>query len=115
MNNEEYARLPVASLTALLPINRETGRRWRRRRRIPPVPYIALKLRHEGDLGLISPRWAGWMLRQDELLSPEGVSWNPGRLNAWAYERQELASRRRRAELPEQHRLQYSTTQGDQP
>jgi len=81
----------VYTITHTLPVNRETARRWRRRRRIPPVPEIALRLRIEGDLGLISPAWAGFRLQGDKLTTPEGIAWTAGTLLAWHYERQQLA------------------------
>ena len=101
----DYTGLPVAHLPPFLPVHRETLRRWRRRRRIPPIPLLALRLRLEGDLGLISPAWTGWTLAQAQLVSPEGICWTADLLAAWHYERQLLASLQRQAELPKQEKL----------
>lgn len=90
----------VREITRALPVNRETARRWRRRRRVPPVPMLALRLRLEGDLGAISDAWSGWRLAGGRLTSPEGVAWSCGELNAWQFERQELAQLRRERQSP---------------
>lgn len=86
---------------ALLPISPETRRRWRRRRKVPAVAALALKLL-EGELGEISPPWRGWRLDRDGvLISPAGVRWTPPRLLAWGYERQLLEAYRRRLSEPQ--------------
>lgn len=82
-----------------LPVSGETRRRWRRRG-LPPVPALAIKLL-EGDLGEISPAWGGWLLQAGELLAPNGDRWLPGFLLAWSYERQLLQSLRRQAAEPQ--------------
>lgn len=84
-----------------LPVHPETLRRWRRRRRVPPVPALAIRLL-QGELGEISPTWRGWRLDGDGyLVSPEGETWTVPRLNAWAYERQILDDLRRRVAEPQ--------------
>ncbi|MGA9853405.1 MAG: DUF3653 domain-containing protein [Gammaproteobacteria bacterium] len=100
-----FETLPVRRLTQLLPIHSETARRWRRRRRIPPVPLLALQLKIEGDLSLISPTWSGWTLKGDKLTTPEGITWTAPQLNAWHWERQLLAELSRQAKTPRQFTL----------
>jgi hypothetical protein len=89
-----------------LPVSAETKRRWSRRRSVPTVPGLALKLL-EGDLGKISPMWAGWTLNPDTgvMSAPNGDTWTAGRLQAWTYERQLLDSLKRRVMDPLQPRL----------
>lgn len=87
-------------LTDLLPIHRETARRYRRDGRLPPVAQLALDLKR-GNLGLIHDSWRGWQLVDGILVSPSRVRWNTSQLNAWHYERQLLASYQRQAHDPQ--------------
>lgn len=86
----------ISELTRALPIHTNTARRWRRRRRVPPVASLMLKVKLEGDLAVISDKWTGWRLVGHKLYSPEGVEWTAGALNAWAFERQLVAEVKRR-------------------
>lgn len=98
----------VQEITRSLPVNRETARRWRRRRRVPAVPALALRACLEGDLGAISEAWEGWKIYQGVLYSPEGIAWTCGELNAWQFERQELSELRRERHAPMQLALMRS-------
>ena len=46
-----------------------TARRWRSRTQCPPPWVIALLT---ADLGIFGPYWAGWVIRGEEIVSPDG-------------------------------------------
>ena len=71
-----------------------------RRRRIPPVPDLALRLKLDGDMGMISPAGQGWKLHSGHLVPPEGVEWICGQIQAWEFERQLLAQFKRERMVP---------------
>lgn len=87
-----------------LPVSAETRRRWARRGEVPALAAFAMQLLR-GDLGKISQAWDGWQLEGDVLRAPNGDRWDPDFLQAWAYERQELAELKRRLGRSEQRRL----------
>lgn len=94
-------RTPTPSiLTDLLPIHRETARRYQRDGRLPPLAQLALDLKR-GNLGLIHAAWCGWQLIDGFLVSPSQIRWSVDALNAWHYERQLLAALQRRLREPQ--------------
>lgn len=74
LSAEELAGLTDAHIT--------TARRWLRSRRAPRVIMLALALMRCGDLGAVSSAWAGWVLRRDQLWSPENEPYTPGMVRA---------------------------------
>jgi hypothetical protein len=59
-----------------------TARRWLKRRSAPRAILLALALLRLGDLGAVSPEWAGWTLRDGILWSPEGTGFDPGQVRS---------------------------------
>ena len=76
MSAEELAQLTDSRVT--------TARRWIRARSAPSMVIRCLSFLRDGDLGAISPQWAGWKLsmRDGLLYSPEGEKYTPGAVRA---------------------------------
>src|SRR6185437_7443160 len=56
-----------------------TARRWKRG--ATGIPYAATVLL-ECDLGALDDKWVGWKFKQGQLVSPEGLTANPGDVRA---------------------------------
>lgn len=70
----------------LLGVSVRTIRHWDAgRNRVPWSVVRLLRLRRLGDVGALHDAWAGWVLneRTAELVSPNGYSFQPGKLQAW--------------------------------
>src|SRR6185312_13868245 len=50
-------------------VDASTARRWKRGARCPPKSAVLLIL---GDLGMFDKEWAGWKIRGQTLIFPEG-------------------------------------------
>ncbi|ULU23789.1 VC1465 family Xer recombination activation factor [Dyella terrae] len=70
----------------LLGVSVRTVRHWDAgRNRVPWSVVRLLRLRRRGDIGALHDAWAGWVLneRTAELVSPNGYSFQPGKLEVW--------------------------------
>lgn len=56
-------------ISAICHVDLATARRWRRQAVCPPWTALALLA---GDLGCFSDHWRGWVVRGEQLISPEG-------------------------------------------
>lgn len=62
-----------------------TVRHWDRgRNRVPWAAVRLLRLLRGGDLGELSPRWAGWRVLGDRLVTPAGVTFGAHEFTWWA-------------------------------
>jgi hypothetical protein len=61
--------IPVKEIARICQVDLATARRWKRGAFCPP--HTALMLLR-GDLGCFDAAWAGWIIRNGELVSPEG-------------------------------------------
>lgn len=71
---------------AFLGVSVRTVRYWDAgQHRVPWSAVRLLRLKRAGDLGALHDGWAGWTLneRTAELVSPNGYSFQPGRLQVW--------------------------------
>lgn len=98
-NIKDIARICGVDLT--------TARRWKRGARCPPQSAVLLIL---GDLGMFDPEWAGWRIRGDTLISPEGWQITENDVLATPLMRMQLANAQ--AELK---RLKQSLLSQEQP
>lgn len=65
--------IPIKQIAQLCRVDITTARRWKRGAICPPeyiLQYIKAKV--EGDLSFLDPAWAGWIMRDGHLYSPEG-------------------------------------------
>jgi hypothetical protein len=78
--------LSVDGCARLLGVSVRTVRHWDSgRNRVPWSAVRLLRLRRLGDMGALHDAWAGWRLneRTAELVSPNGYSFQPGKLQIW--------------------------------
>lgn len=69
-----------------------TARRWRRQATCPPKTAQMILT---GDLGIIDPAWAGWVLRRGLLCSPENWTATPGDVRAMQLKEAQVSALRR--------------------
>ena len=81
-DTEAFHGLTAEELAQITGTHVTTARRWLRRRTAPPAVLMALSFLRFGDLGAVSPEWAGWSLRGGELWSPENQPYTPGMVRA---------------------------------
>lgn len=89
---EGFATLPAEMLAGFARTSVRSARRWIREHRMPAMAHALLELLLRGPLERISPEWAGWYLRRDELHSPEGYCFRPAELRALPIRMQQLAA-----------------------
>ncbi len=77
-----FANLPGEVLARLSGVSLSTARRWRRKQRAPAAVVALLEVLYSGMLGLISPAWRGWTLRDGKLGNTDGHEYSPGEV--WA-------------------------------
>ena len=80
--------IPVNEIARLCGVDVSTARRWKRGAICPPKTAILLLI---GDLGMFHKAWAGWVVRNDTLVSPEGWAIPVGELRATPLLRAQLA------------------------
>lgn len=74
--------LSAEDLAELTDSHVTTARRWLRTRELPAVVGRCLAVLRAGDLGGLSSAWAGWSVRGNALVSPEGSQFTPGDVRA---------------------------------
>ena len=62
-----------------------TARRYKRGEEPPFASLQLLKLCDKGELGVLDLKWAGWHLRNGQLISPDGQSFAPGDVLSTTY------------------------------
>lgn len=77
-----FANIPSELLARLSGVSICTARRWRRRQRAPAAVVALLQIRYSGMLGLVSPAWHEWTLREGKLGNKDGHEYSPGEV--WA-------------------------------
>jgi hypothetical protein len=97
----ELYGVAVNEIARLCQVDVTTARRWKRGTRCPPKSALLLIA---GDLGVFGPRWRGWIVRGDQLISPEGWEIPVNQLRAFPVILNELAGyqtefRRMRADV----------------
>lgn len=104
MNRSTFrlSALSAKDIARICRVDVTTARRWLRGAHCPPPEaLILLELVYSGDLGILDPAWAGWVLRRGQLCSPENWTCTPGDVRAMqlkeaqvrAYRRETLALR----------------------
>lgn len=68
-------------------IPQRTVYRWKRNRRCPMLADLVWQWFQDGEPFSGSQDWHGWRFFCDELWSPEGDSFTPADLRAWAFHR----------------------------
>jgi transcriptional regulator with XRE-family HTH domain len=75
--------LSCARARALVGVSRRTWSRWERgEARIPTAAVNLLRLVAAGELPAGGPAWNGWRFYKGELVSPEGIGFEPGEIRA---------------------------------
>jgi hypothetical protein len=82
--------LSVRHLAHAAGVTERTARRWRAKGEVPEPYRAAISARTSANAGLASHAWAGWSFYQDQLISPEGVSYTPAEIRAAPLQRQAL-------------------------
>jgi len=77
-----FANMPSELIARLASVSLCTARRWRRTQRAPGAVVALLQIRYCGTLGLISPAWHEWTLRNGKLGNADGHEYSPGEV--WA-------------------------------
>lgn len=73
-----FASLPAAELARMCGIKPSTARRWRRTGKAPAHIVTLLEFFHYGPLGMISPAWERWSIRNGKLGNSDGHEYTPG-------------------------------------
>lgn len=76
--------LPAEEVARRAFVDVSTARRWKAGTSRPAQAQLALL---SGDLGCLSPEWAGWIIRNGQLVSPEGLCETPGSVRAIPFEK----------------------------
>src|SRR6185312_1983157 len=84
--------LTVKEICEICRVDPATARRWRRQATCPPKTAQMLLL---GDLGILDPAWAGWVLRRGLLCSPENWTCTPGDVRAMQLKEAQVQASRR--------------------
>lgn len=79
---------PVKYIQLVCGVDKSTAKRWRRGQSAPP-PLLEKVLR--GDLGAFHPAWAGWVIRGENIYTPENWEIPLSDLRAFRFMRQQLA------------------------
>lgn len=66
---EELFGISVSEISRICHVDLATARRWKRGATCPPKTALLILSR---DLGVFDEFWAGWTIRDGELVSPEG-------------------------------------------
>lgn len=56
-------------IAAICKVDLATARRWKRRATCPPETALMILA---GDLGCFGPNWRNWVIRGDDIISPDG-------------------------------------------
>lgn len=96
--------ISVKDIARICEVSEKTAKRWKAGTTCPPKPVLLLLA---GDLGCFSPEWRGWVVRGDELISPEGWCITMADVRATPLQRAQIAlyqaeNRQLRAELERQ-------------
>lgn len=94
--------VPVAVIAERCAVHPDTARRWKRTGNLPIGAQRLLAAVHDHDLGSISPPWAGWCIRDGDLVAPNGERFTPGLVMAGKYHKQRAADLERELRTPRQ-------------
>lgn len=94
--------LPVLLLASAAGVSLATAQRWKRLSRIPPQAARLVTLAIGGELGVLSPAWRGFTLRDDRLWTPYGFGVAPNEISALGYRFAQIRALERELEEPAQ-------------
>jgi hypothetical protein len=97
--------LPAWLLAGAAGVSLATAQRWKRFGRIPPLPARLVALAIGGELGVLSPAWRGFTLRDGRLWTPYGFGVTPNEISALAYRFAQLRALERERAEPHQRPL----------
>ena len=94
--------ISAETIAELVRVHVTTARRWKRYGDAPYAAEKLIELLSTRDLGLIDPKWNGWMLKDGRLVAPTGMEFSSGEILAIPFVQQLVASYQRDARLPRQ-------------
>lgn len=97
--------LSVLLLAQLANVHIDTARRWKRAGKMPDHVAEIMRLKLDGDLGMIAADWSGFRLTKNQLWTPEGTGIRPGDIRAIPYRRAQLIELERELREPRQQEL----------
>lgn len=97
--------LPAWLLAEVTGTHKDTARRWKRAGLVPRHFADLVQLRIHGDLGVLSPAWKGFRLRNDHIWTPEDQPVKFGELRAIPYNRELIRELQHQLEQPQQRNL----------
>ena len=94
--------VPVDVIARVCQVHPDTARRWKRQGSAPAGALALIRSLWEHELGGISATWTGWILRDGELVSPQGDRFTPGMVLAGKYHRDRSQALERELAIPRQ-------------
>ena len=89
-------------LSSVLGVSVRTARRWKAAGRLPFAYAVVWAVLGEGDLGAADDAFAGWRVRDGQVISPDGNAFRPGEIAAIPIRHQQLAHYERELQQPRQ-------------
>src|SRR5690348_7230483 len=110
---EEVKDLTIKQIAQFCGVSEKTAQRWQTGQIVPPTSaLIVLRLHRYGDLGVVDPAWAGWVIRRGILCSPENWMCTPGNIRALQLKGAQIAALEREVN---ELRVELETLQGSAP
>lgn len=98
---QELYLIKISEIARIAGVSLKTAKRWKDGTICPPKPVLLLLA---GDLGCFDREWRGWIIRNGELVSPEGWCITMSDVRATPLQRSQIAiyqaeNRKLRADL----------------
>lgn len=77
----------ISEIARLCHVSLKTAKRWRDGTTCPPSYAVLILI---GDLGALNPQWYGWRLRDNTLITPDGIELRQGDVQALPFMRQQI-------------------------
>lgn len=77
--------ITAEELARILGVHITTARRYKRGESPSEAAMLVIKLKTTGDLGLLDPAFAGWHLKNGQIVAPDGTGYGPGEILSTTY------------------------------